>query len=201
MNIKQKLTSAAIIGAMMASVVAPTSFAATTVKVKKNGADSNNTVTVKNKKKTRVVQTNATAVVNLVGVFQNTGGNKVKNNTGDGDIDVSSGDATSTVTNRTTTGGNVANVDPCGCEDQDTTVVVRKNGAGSENNVTVKNKSTFTANQSNYTFVVNGVVVAQNTGGNSATGNTGDGGIDVGSGDAESTVTNTTTTGGNQLNP
>lgn len=201
MNIKQKLTSAAIIGAMMASVVAPASFAATTVKVKKNGAGSTNTAFVVNKKKTTVNQYNGTAVVNLVGVLQNTGGNKANGNTGGGKVNVNSGDATSTITNRTTTGGNDATVSPCDCPEGDMDVVISKNGAGSTNTTFVVNKSKTEVDQTNETFVLNGVLVAQNTGGNSANGNTGDGGVDVDSGNAGSTATNTTTTGGNQLNP
>lgn len=201
MNIKQKLTSAAIIGAMMVGVVAPASFAATKVKIKKNGAGSTNTAVVVSKKKTTVNQYNGTAVVNLVGVFQNTGGNKANGNTGDGSVDVNSGNATSTVTNTTTTGGNDATVNPCGCPEGNTDVVIRGNGAGSDNTVIVVNKSKTEVDQTNETLVVNGVLVAQNTGGNSANNNTGDGGVGVDSGNATSTVTNTTTTGGNTLNP
>lgn len=201
MNIKQKLTSAAVIGAMMASVVAPASFAATTVKVKKNGAGSTNTAIVVSKKKTTVNQYNGTAVVNLVGVLQNTGVNSANGNTGDGNVEVKSGDATATVTNRTTTGGNSAAVNPCGCADPITDVVISKNGADSTNTVMVVNKSKTEVEQVNETLVVNGVLVAQNTGGNSASGNTGDGSVDVNSGNATSTVTNTTTTGGNEYTP
>lgn len=201
MNIKQKLTSAAVIGAMMASVVAPTSFAATAVKVKKNGAGSTNTATVVNKKKTTVSQYNGTAVVNIVGVLQNTGVNSANGNTGDGKVDVNSGDATSAVTNRTTTEGNNATVNSCGCPEGDTNVVIKKNGAGSTNTATVVSTSKTKIEQANETLVVNGVLVAQNTGGNSANGNTGSGGVDVNSGNAESTVTNTTTTGGNEYAP
>ncbi|MDO8269347.1 MAG: hypothetical protein Q7T54_01585 [Candidatus Levybacteria bacterium] len=200
MNIKQKLTSAAVIGAMMAAVVAPASFAAT-VKIKKNGAGSTNTATVVSKKKTIVSQYNGTAVVNLVGVLQNTGVNSANGNTGDGSVDVNSGAATSTVTNTTTTGGNNATVNPCGCVDPSTNVVIKKNGAGSTNTVTVVSTSKTEVEQVNETLVINGVLVAQNTGGNSANGNTGDGGVNVDSGNATSTVTNTTTTGGNAYTP
>lgn len=71
-----------------------------------NGSDSVNKIKTVNKKKTEVTQSNSTAVINLVGVFQNTGDNQANNNTGDGDVTVGSGDADATVSNSTTTGSN-----------------------------------------------------------------------------------------------
>jgi hypothetical protein len=200
-NLKIKLATGLVTASLLAATVAPAAFAATDITVSGNGAGSHNKVKVKNKNKTKVVQSNATAVVNLTGVFQNTGGNTANNNTGGGNVDVNSGNATSTVTNHTTTGGNVATVDPCGCPTGDTLIDVSGNGADSTNKVKVKNTSTTTVRQTNETLVVNGTLVAQNTGGNHANNNTGDGTVDVNSGDADSTVTNTVTTGGNLLSP
>lgn len=201
-DFKKKIAAGIVTGALLVSAFGPAAaFADTTVVIKDNGAGSTNNATVKNKKKVNVRQTNRTAVVNLTGVFQNTGGNTANNNTGAGDVNVDSGKAESSVNNNTTTGSNSATIDPCGCPDGNTTVRIRDNGAGSTNTVEVKNKSELNVNQTNETLVVNGTLVDQNTGGNHANNNTGDGGVDVNSGGATSTVTNTTVTGGNTLSP
>ncbi len=201
-NYKTRLTTSIVTLALFASTLAPAAaFADTTVTVNGNGAGSTSNVVVVNKKKVKVRQTNRTAVVNLVGVFQNTGGNSANNNTGNGAVTVDSGSTTSNITNSTTTGGNDATVNPCDCPLGNTTVNVVGNGAGSDNTVIVVNKNKFKVTQTNETLVVNGVLVGQNTGGNSADYNTGGGGVDVNSGNATSTVNNTTTTGGNVLNP
>lgn len=202
-NFKTRLTTGIVTFAILASSFTPVAaFAANTnVTISDNGAGSTNNVTVKNKNKVKVRQTNRTAVVNLVGVFQNTGGNSANDNTGSGNVTVDSGSATSNVTSNTTTGGNDATVNPCGCPNPTPTVNVTGNGADSNNDVTIKSKSKFKVTQTNETLVINGVLVAQNTGLNHANDNTGDGTVSVDSGNAGSTVTNDVTTGGNVLNP
>lgn len=200
MTLKTKIAVAITAGSFLAAVVLPSgAFAANNVTISGNGAGSTNKVKIKNKKKVKVEQSNATAVVNLTGVFQNTGGNTANGNTGGGTVDVNSGKATSDVTNDTTTGDNSATVTGCGCPDPSNTVNVTDNGADSTNKVKITNKSKFKATQTNETLVVNGTLVAQDTGGNHANNNTGDGGVAIDSGDAGSTVTNDTTTGGNSL--
>ena len=201
-DLKKKIAAGIATAALLATTFGPVAaFADTTVVIKDNGAGSNNSSTVKNKKKVKVRQSNRTAVINLTGVHQDTGGNTANNNTGDGNVNVDSGNATSTVTNTTTTVGNSATIDPCACPDGDTTVRIVGNGADSINTSNVTNKSKFKVTQSNATLVVNGTLVDQDTGGNHANNNTGDGGVDVDSGAATSTITNTTTIGGNTLTP
>lgn len=198
---KAKITGTIATGAFLASVMMPAvAHGATNITVSGNGADSKNKVKVKEVKKTNIIQTNATKVVNLVGVVQNTGGNKANKNTG-GSVNITSGNATATVTNTTTTGGNVVVKDDCGCVPSDLTVDVKNNGADSTNKVKVKNVHSDTTVQSNFTMVVNGVLVAQNTGDNKANQNTGEGGVSVTSGDAEATVENTAETGSNVVAP
>jgi hypothetical protein len=82
-------------------------------------------------------------------------------------------------------------------------VTVKGNGAGSYNKVNISSNSVYKVDQSNETLVVNGVLVAQNTGMNEANQNTGGAGSDpsVDSGNADATVTNVVTTGSNVLNP
>jgi len=198
-NFKTKLATGAVTIALLASTFAPAAMGAT-VKIKGNGAFSHNGVHLTNRSSSRIRQVNKTAVVNLVGVFQNTGKNDANFNTG-GDVDVNSGDATATVRNTTTTGGNSATTPDCGCPTPDDTLTISRNGAFSHNWIGVSNTSSSSTTQVNETLVVNGVVVGQNTGGNDANFNTGGGTVDVDSGNASATVTNTTTTGGNVLNP
>ncbi len=66
------------------------------VKISGNGTNSDNTVTVKNKKKKTVNQTNNTTIGASVTSKAKTGKNKAKNNTG-GTTSVTTGDATSEV--------------------------------------------------------------------------------------------------------
>lgn len=200
MNFKAKLTTGVVTASLFAAAFAPAAaFADTNVVIKDNGKDSFNLAVVKNKKTTKVWQYNGTAVINKVGVLQNTGGNKANGNTG-GTVDVDSGNATSNVTNNTTTGGNTANVNPCGCPDGNTTVKITDNGTNSTNIAIVSSSNVSMVGQVNETLVVNAVFVGQNTGGNTASGNTG-GDVTIDSGNASSTVNNNTTTGGNTVNP
>lgn len=200
MNIKIKIAGAIAAGALFAATMMPgLASAATTIHVNGNGAGSTNKVVTVNKQNSKITQSNSTAVLNLTGVFQNTGGNHANGNTG-GTVGVTSGTATSTVSNTTHTGGNSATVDPCGCPVGDTTIHVIDNGADSTNTVVTINTSSSKVIQSNETLVVNGTLVDQDTGGNHANNNTGSG-VTVDSGNASSGVTNDTTTGGNTLNP
>lgn len=200
MNIKTKIAGAIATGTILAAVFTSGAFAATnTVTVKNNGAGSTNTAISVNKQKTKVRQTNLAVVGNLTGVIQDTGGNKANGNTGGGGVSVDSGNATTHVTNTTTTGGNTANINSCECDPGSNDITIQGNGAGSANTVVAVNKSTTKVSQFNGALVINGTFVAQNTGGNQANGNTGSGGVDVNSGNAEATVTSTTTTGGNSM--
>ena len=187
MNIKQKITSAAIIGSMMASVVAPASFAATTVRVRNNGALSTNKVYVKNWSSKSVGQYNSTAV--LTGVFTKakTGGNTSSFNTG-GTSSIETGNAKNTATVRVTGATNSNSGDECGCVDPTTNVAVTGNGALSENTVVVKNGSSSSVDQGNETFVGTLIVSSASTGGNNSSFNTG-GSNDIDTGNAENTAT------------
>lgn len=199
-DLKIKIAGGVATGALLAGVLAPAGAFASTVKVKHNGYKSHNKVKISNENKSNVKQENETAVVNLVGVLQNTGGNKANKNT-KGTVSVNSGSATSNVTTKTTTGGNQLDQLPCDVcneENNNDKVVIKGNGSQSHNHVNITNTSSSSVTQSNATLVVNGVLVGQNTGLNSASQNTG-GDVDVDSGNASSTVTNTTTTGGNSL--
>src|SRR6202000_2784156 len=90
-----------------------------------------------------------------------------------GSVSVTTGNASSTVNNTTTAGGNVATAPSCGCASGDTDVTVSGNGEKSTNTVKVTNSSSNSVTQFNGVLVVNGVWTVQNTGGNNANANTG----------------------------
>lgn len=186
MNIKQKLTSAAIIGAMMASVVAPASFAATKVKIRGNGAGSFNKVKMWKKNVNVTHQSNTTIVGTFVGIGANTGGNSANGNTG-GNVDTDTGNVTNTVDVSVTGNRNTDSSQPCGCDEGNTNVTIEKNGAGSVNVVKLGSANVSWTNQSNTTVVGTGVLTLSNTGLNSANGNTG-GSTTTDTGDVDNTV-------------
>lgn len=97
MNIKQKITSAIAVGTMMAAVVAPASFAATTVRIHNNGALSKNGAAVVKVSKSKVKQSNTTIVGTKIKTIQNTGGNDSNFNVG-GTNGTDTGNNTATTT-------------------------------------------------------------------------------------------------------
>lgn len=186
MNIKQKLTTAAVIGSMMAAIVAPASFAANTVTIKNNGAWSFSHVTVKNKNVKVVAQSNETAVETGVGASAKTGGNNSSFNTG-GTNTITTGKAKNTVGVSVTGGTNTNSGNECGCVDPTTDVTIQGNGALSHNGVMVVNSNSNTVLQSNSSYVGTMVMTSASTGYNSSSFNTG-GNSSIDTGNASNTV-------------
>jgi hypothetical protein len=201
MNLKTKLAVGMGTVAFMVALAAPAAFAAD-VTISSNGKDSTNKVKVTTTKKTMLSQKNVAAVSNSVGITQNTGNNKANNNTG-GDVVITTGNAKATVTNTTTTGGNVAVLNDCGCVPVDQSLTIKDNGKDSTNTITVSSCDSTMVSQMNMAWVVNQVGVTQNTGMNNANGNTVKDGGDpsITTGNTHATVTNTTTTGDNVYGP
>lgn len=153
-----------------------------------NGANSINNAHVTKVNKTKLKQRNNAAQLNFVGVDQNGGNNKANNNTGPGDVSVTSGSATAGVGVGNTANQNVAAVDQCDCLNGNDPVVSNTgNGNGSTNTATSYQKNKLKVGQTNNAFQLNVVGVSQNTGGNQANSNTG-GNVDITSGDAAATV-------------
>lgn len=194
-----KLATGVTTGAILVGALAPAAFAATNATISGNGAASNNKIKVFTKNKTKVTQSNSTTVSNGTTINQNTGGNTANGNVGGG-VTVNSGNATASVSNSTTAGSNVANIQNCGCPVGDTNSNITDNGAASTNRVRVKSTKRTRANQSNETLVENGTTVGQNTGDNHANNNVGDGAVSSDSSAASATVTNETVAGTNELN-
>lgn len=200
MNIKQKLTSAALIGAMMAGVVAPASFAA--VKIKNNGAGSLNGVAKVKLTKKVVAQGNVTGASTFVMTSTKTGGNDANANTGNGTT-VTTGTAKTTTTVETTGGNNTNTVgeqESCCCGgEEDTNVAITGNGAGSMNGVFILSACKNVVKQGNATLTETTIISSTSTGGNDANANTG-GTTSISTGNATTTTTVTTTGGSNTNN-
>lgn len=200
MNIKQKVSAAVATAVMVGGLMAPMASAAD-ITVSGNGSNSTNNVTVVNSNNTTVAQGSATVAVTVVSSSATTGGNTANGNTGNGGVDVTSGNATSNVTTTVTGGSNVATVTPCGCEAPDSTIKVKDNRAKSKNTVTTVNSNSQVVLQGTFTGAGTFVGSTAKTGKNKANKNTGKGNVSVTSGNSHSTVTTTVTGGSNVLNP
>lgn len=174
MNIKQKLTTAAITGSMLAAVLLPgTALAAGTVKIKNNGALSTNKAKIVNNSSKTVVQGNKTVATTFVNTSANTGGNKSKFNVG-GTNTINTGAASNTVDVSVTGGTNTNSGDECGCAQAgESTVTISGNGALSYNKAKIVNNSSNTVVQGNATIVFTSVSASADTGNNSTSFNVG----------------------------
>lgn len=171
-------------------------FADTTAEISGNGADSTNTIIIKNKCETVVDQTNKTDVNTEVTASANTGSNSASNNTG-GDVTIDTGNASNAVTVDVTGGSNSATVpsDQCCCQST-TDTIISGNGEGSTNYVKVKSKKLNSVTQYSKTKVKTKSSLKAKTGKNTADDNTG-GVVEVKTGNADNTVDVFVTGGGN----
>lgn len=190
-------TSTAVIG-LLTVMTASSAFAAVSVKVKDNGANSKNKVKVGQLSASVVAQGNQQTVVNGVTAKSKTGSNSANKNT-NGDVSVDTGKATTTVGITVGGGTNTATAPDCGCEQGDVDVVVSGNGNGSTNKVKVWEGNFSLVLQGNSSTVVNDVYASSNTGNNEANQNTG-GTVGVTTGNAETGVVIDVSGGTNTLN-
>lgn len=185
----KKFVSFLVIGALALAMATP-GFAATKIKIKGNAKYSKNTATVTNVNVTHVGQHNTTLAGVLVVQAGNTDGNTIKDLTG-ADATITTGYVRNTATVSVTGGDNTATVsNPCGCEEGDTTIVIKNNGRGSTNTATVTDVDITHVSQSSLTGALIGVIQVGNTGNNTikdVTGGDGDPLIDTGN------ITNTAT--------
>jgi len=157
------------------------------VKNADNGADSNNSATVNNDSDTETNQGNSASVVNNLNQSTTTGGNSTSRNT--------NGDSTITTGNANTTGTVITsvntNLDGVGvhefnvADDYNGDIILQfapvnrveavnqNNGAGSDNDLAINNSSSDSTFQNNDADILNNVVLASDTGHNSASRNTG----------------------------
>lgn len=200
MNKLLKIGSSAIAVTFMLSIFTVNAFAATDVTVSGNGSGSNNTVALKQKCTTKVTQKNNTDVKFNVTAESNTGGNEIKGTTGDGDVSVKSGDATTTVGLIVESGENSATIPECCCsEGNDLTVDVSGNGTDTNNEVKSKKKNKIVVEQKSKTKVKTTVNAKSKTGKNEIKNTTGNGDVEISTGDATIEVAGSVTGGGNSL--
>jgi hypothetical protein len=197
MNIKQKIASAVVLGSMVAAMIAPASFASTTVDISGNGAFSFNKVKVKNTSSNKVKQSSKTIAITSIYAKASTGKNTSSFNTG-GSSSIDTGDASNTVGVSVTGGNNTNTSDGCGCVDPNTDVSITDNGALSHNTVNVTNSSSSYVSQSNTTVAETSVSTSASTGGNNSSFNTG-GDSSITTGDASNAV-GVEVTGGSNSN-
>lgn len=172
MNIKHKIALSVGTGVVAAQLLAGATFAATNVKVSGNGWGSWNDVDVHSFKKWELTQSNSQYVGTDIDVYNKTGGNKAKYNTG-GDVKLKTGKIENDVAVVVTGGTNKAHQDECGCQPNSVDVKVKDNGAKTKNEVDVSKKDITEISQSNTSKVHTEIEVKNNSGDNSASGNTG----------------------------
>lgn len=201
LTFKQKVGAAVATASMLATVFTPVAFADTTIDISGNDDGSTNLVSVKNKCKTKVDQTNNSYVTTTVHSTASTGGNNANGNTG-GSVNINTGAASSIVTVENHGSSNTAEVNPCCCDQQNSNlgVTVSGNGIDSTNTVRVKKKNRLKVYQTNNSEVSTDVWSKAKTGKNNANGNTGSG-VGITTDDASSDVTVHTWQPTNTLNP
>ena len=182
-DLHKKVVSAVASTAMLLSTLTP-AFASTTLIISDNGADSNNNTNVNIENTTWVTQENVANITNNVQASSNTGDNTANKNTG-GEVEISTGDATTVVSVENTVNSNTAEID--GCCEMDVDVVIAGNGADSKNNARLKLENETGVVQNNYANIKNNVNATSDTGGNEANKNTG-GDVHISTGDAATAV-------------
>lgn len=168
MNLLTKVSTTIAVSGLIATLCAVPAFADNTIE--DNGPHSENVIVKSQENTTVVEQTNVTNVVTLVGVVQNTGGNKASGNSGDATINT--GNTTSVVKTKVGGSANSATVPDCGC-DTTSSNLISGNGPKSKNAVVDVSSNTKAVVQANVSFVLTGALVAQNTGLNKAKNNSG----------------------------
>ena len=153
------------------------------------GAESTNTASYEEQNTVEVQTTNVANITNNVEVVSQTGGNDASYNTGNATI--TTGDSTTSTSVSTTVNTQDIQVSCNTCDPTSVTVVNENTGAGSTNEASAQTQNETTVEASNYADVTNTVTITQQTGGNTASYNTGNGVISTG--DVTSTIAVQTT--------
>src|SRR3989344_9638661 len=169
---------------LIAQCFAGVALASLDVEISGNGANSDSTANVGVSNTTQVTQNNTANITNNANVSADTGKNDANKNTG-GDVDITTGNATTTVGVSNTANSNVADVN--GCCVGDLNVKISGNGAKSDNEANVGVSNSTWVNQNNYAKIKNNVDVDSDTGKNDANANTG-GSVSITTGNSSSDV-------------
>ncbi len=195
-----KLSAAVAMAVVIATTLAPVSFASTRIKISDNGNNSINKVTVNKGTASTTIQSNGAVVLTEIFISSNTGNNKANKNTGIGGTTTSTGNSNIKAGVVVDGSKNIATDPDCGCVTGNTKIKVSDNGNNSTNIVTVNDGNINTVNQSNKTIVRTIFVVDSNTGDNEANNNTGAGGTNTSTGNSN-TQAGVIVNGSINLNP
>lgn len=184
---KTRIASVVSAGALLLSSFATTAFATTTstsLEISGNGSFSESEIISKTSQDKTVVQDNDTRISNTLNASANSGGNTGSFNT-NGDTTIDTGNATTFVDVVNKAGLNIANVEGCCVGDQ--TAQIARNGAGSDNDIKLKNNTDTNVFQSSNAWINNDIWADSNSGENAAKYNTG-GNNDISTGHASTGV-------------
>lgn len=196
----KKFATGFVTGTLILASVIP-AFADTTVDITGNGNNSDNFVSVVNKCKTKVTQSNTTTANINLDVNGNSGGNTANGNVGSG-VDIDTGAVNNTVMVTVTGGDNTADLSGCCCNgnNDEPHVTIKNNGNNSINTALVRNKKKAKARQTSTATLKLKAKVKGESGDNEAKNNVG-GEVTVTTDDVDNTVTVDVTGGVNELNP
>lgn len=170
--IKQKITSAMAVSAIMLSACAPGAFASSSIDISGNGAFSSNGASVMHTSSMNLSQTNNSNFQNNVSSNANSGGNASSFNTG-GSTGVTSGSASSHVDIHNMGGMNMASLTSCTeCGASNAMIKIHGNGAFSQNGVNANSSNSQNTSQQTTTQVSNSVQSNANSGNNNSSFNT-----------------------------
>src|SRR3989304_5902737 len=153
------------------SLISAQTVRAVDIVISENGAGSTSQATVESTSTTSVQQSNTSTIDNSLDVSSNTGDNRTSDNTG-GSTQISTGDATTSVDVDNTT--NISQVNSDNCCTGENTLAISGNGSGSENIVSLNQKSTVITSINQSANITNNIQGDANTGANLANNNTGD---------------------------
>jgi hypothetical protein len=157
------------------------------VKISGNGSGSNNDAALSLGSSVQLTQGNFADVTNLVEADADTGDNKAEDNTG-GDVSIDTGNASTSVTLKTSGNSNSALVGGSGGGLGSVSAIISGNGEDSDNDIILGLGSTVFFVQENFADIFNKVDADADTGENKAEDNTG-GEASIETGDAEVDVT------------
>lgn len=180
----KKFSSIIAITSLLFQLATP-AFAATTLEISGNGADTENAVQVSRTSETNVVQSNNAEIKNDVQSKSDTGSNEANKNTGGG-VSIKTGDADSLVSVENSANSNSVDLENCDCEG-DVEVLISENGADSKNAVDLATSDSTLVAQDNKADIDNKIRTEAETGDNEANKNT-SGDVEIETGDATVTV-------------
>lgn len=200
-SMKAKIFSGVAAASILASAFAPVAYADDLL-ISGNGNESTNVIHNTQTSTVAVEQNASTNASVTVSAESSTGGNSADKNTGDGGVTIDTGNATVTVTTTVIGGTNEASINACGCPNEPLTADISGNGNKSTNAIHNTDTNVVATSQRARTRARVRVKKAKaKTGYNSADRNTGDGTVEVTTGNAETTVDTTIEGGSNTLNP